>query len=193
LAFGSAGNSSGDPPPFAEDLSTLYLQENRMLIYLLRHAIAEPRGSAEYPNDDRPLTEAGIRKMTQEAKNLSRIIPPFDVILASPLSRAVETANIVAGALPAETSVQICRELLPGSSIKKLMAYLAKYKNLSNILLVGHEPDLGRLASNLLGSPVSILELKKGSIACIEVDCLPPSTAGRLLWLLTPGHVRALG
>jgi phosphohistidine phosphatase len=164
-----------------------------MLIYLLRHAIAVPRGSAAYPNDDRPLTEPGIQKITKEAKGLSCIIPPPDAILTSPLLRAAETANIVAQALSEEPKVRICRELLPGSSIKKLMAHLARHKNLSSILLVGHEPDLGRFASSLLGSTASILEFKKGSVACIEIDCLPPSTTGRLLWLLTPGQARALG
>jgi len=164
-----------------------------MLIYLLRHAIAVPRGSAEYPNDDRPLTDPGIQKMAEEAKSLSHILQPLDIILTSPLSRAAETANIVARALSAEPKVQICRELLPDSSIKKLMAHLARYNSLSSILLVGHEPDLGRFASNLLGAGVSILEFKKGSIACIEIDCLPPIATGRLLWLLTPRQARALG
>jgi phosphohistidine phosphatase len=131
--------------------------------------------------------------MAKEAKSLSRILQPLDIILTSPLSRAAETANIIASALPAEANVKRCRELLPGGSIKKLMAHLAEYNKLSRILLVGHEPDLGRFASNLLGAPVSILEFKKGSIACIEIDCLPPKTTGRLLWLLTPGQARALG
>jgi phosphohistidine phosphatase len=164
-----------------------------MLIYLLRHAIAVPRGSASYPNDDRPLTETGIRKMAQEAKSLSRIIPPPDAILASPLSRAADTAKIFTSALSVERKVQICHELLPGGSPKKLMAHLARHKNLSSLLLVGHEPGLGRFASNLLGAAAPILDFKKGSIACIEIDCLPPSTTGRLLWLLTPGQARALG
>ena len=164
-----------------------------MLIYLLRHGIAEPRGYAAYPNDDRPLTEIGIQKITKEAKSLARILPPLGIILTSPLSRAAETANIVARELLVEPKVQICQELLPGSSMKKLMANLASHENLSNIFLVGHEPDLGRFASSLLGATGSILDFKKGSIACIEIDCLPPNTTGRLLWLLTPGQARALG
>jgi phosphohistidine phosphatase len=164
-----------------------------MLIYLLRHGIAESRGSAEYPGDDRPLTESGIKKMTKEAKGLSGILQPIDLILASPLSRAAETANIIAGALAVERSVQICRELLPGGSVKRLMAHLCRYDKLSSILLVGHEPNLGSLSSSLLGAPIAILEFKKGSIACIEISGLPPSASGRLLWFLTPRQARALG
>lgn len=171
--------------------SNPYRQETRMRLYLLRHAVAVPRGSAGYPNDDRPLTEPGIHKITKEAKSLSRVLPPLDIILTSPLSRAAETASIIARALLMEQKVQICRELLPGSSMKKLMAHLTRHKNLSNLLLVGHEPDLGFFASSLLGATASILELKKGSIACIEIDGLPPHTTGRLLWLLTPRQARA--
>jgi phosphohistidine phosphatase len=139
------------------------------------------------------LTEAGIRKITKEAAGLSRILPPPDILLTSPLSRAAETANIVARTLLVERKVQICHELLPGSSLKKLIVYLTKYKNLPSMMLVGHEPDLGCFASHLLGSAASILDFKKGSMACIEIDCLPPHTAGRLLWLLTPKQIRALG
>jgi len=57
---------------------------------------------------------------------------------------------------------------------------------------VGHEPDLGYLASALLGSENSLLEFKKGALCAIEVSTLPPRAGGKLLWHLQPKHLRAI-
>ena len=122
-----------------------------MNVYILRHAAALQRGIKPFPNDDRPLTEEGLDKMSREARGIVRVVDDLDVILASPMERARDTALIVAKAFRAESKVQVCNELAPGSSLKHLMSYLAKYKKLRNILLVGHEPDLSYFASALLG------------------------------------------
>lgn len=163
-----------------------------MRIYLLRHAIAVDRGSAAYVDDDRPLTEEGKEKMSKAAKGLASLITDIDVILTSPLIRAQDTARIAARALRAEQKVQICNELSAGSSVKNLMSLMSTFRGLNNIMLVGHEPDLGFVASLLLGSENSIIEFKKGSLCCIEVSTLPPRSKGTLIWHLQPKHLRAL-
>jgi phosphohistidine phosphatase len=163
-----------------------------MRIYLLRHAIAVERGSAGYVDDDRPLTEEGTEKMSKAAKGLASLITDIDVILTSPLIRAHDTAKIAARALRAENKVQVCKELASASSVKNLMTYLARYRSLNSIMLVGHQPDLGFIASLLLGSESSIIEFKKGSLCCIEVSTLPPRSTGTLIWHLQPKHLRAL-
>ncbi len=162
-----------------------------MVVYILRHAIAEERGTAGYPNDDRPLTEDGKNKMSKAAKGISKIVGDVDVILTSPLIRAHDTAKIVARALGAEHKIEICKELTPGNSLKKLLSSLSKFKGLKSIMVVGHQPDLGYLASALLGSSESIVEFKKGAICAIEASTLPSQANGRLLWLLQPKHIRA--
>jgi phosphohistidine phosphatase len=124
---------------------------------------------------------------------MSALIPDIDVILTSPLVRAHDTARIAARALRAEQKVQICKELSAGSSVRNLMTYLAKFRGLNTMMLVGHQPDLGYIASLLLGSDSSIIEFKKGSLCCIEVSTLPPRSKGTLLWHLQPKHLRALG
>jgi phosphohistidine phosphatase len=163
-----------------------------MRVYLLRHAIAVDRGSAGVVDDDRPLTEEGKEKMSKAAKGMATLIPEIDVILTSPLIRAHDTAKIAARALRVEQKVQVCKELSAGGSIKNLMTYLSKYRSLNNMMLVGHQPDLGFIASMLLGSESSIIEFKKGSLCCIEVSTLPPRTKGTLIWHLQPKHLRAL-
>jgi phosphohistidine phosphatase len=163
-----------------------------MVVYILRHAIAVERETASYPNDDRPLTEEGKEKMSKAAKGIAKLVDDIDVILTSPLVRAHDTATIVARALDAEQKLELCKELAPGSSLKNLLSSLSKYKGLKSIMVVGHQPDLGYLASAFLGSNESIVEFKKGAFCAIEVSTLSPKGKGTLLWHLQPKQLRAL-
>jgi len=163
-----------------------------MIIYMLRHAIAIERGTPGYPNDDRPLTESGIEKMKKGAKGISRCIERPDVILTSPLRRALDTAKILAVELNAPGIVKMSDALLPAGSQKQLNDDMAKYKNAESLVLVGHSPDLERIAATLLGTPQRLLEFKKGGMCAIELDALPLKRPGRLLWLLTPKQLRAM-
>ncbi|HVN48848.1 MAG TPA: phosphohistidine phosphatase SixA [Bacteroidota bacterium] len=164
-----------------------------MLIYLLRHAVAVQKGEAAYPNDDRPLTEEGVEKMSKSAKGIARVVEEIDVILTSPLSRSAQSAKIAAKALGAESKLQVCRELTPGNSTKNLLSYLAKYKKLQSIMLVGHEQDISSLIVSLLGTTSTILHLKKGALCCIEVPTISSQRHGSLLWLLTSKQLRLIG
>jgi phosphohistidine phosphatase len=162
-----------------------------MIVYLLRHAIAVERGTAAYPNDDRPLTEDGKEKITKAAKGIARLVDNIDVIVTSPLLRAHDTAKIISRALGAEQKLETCKELLPGSSLKNLLSYLTKFKGLNSMMVVGHQPDLGYLASALLGSEETIVEFKKGALCAIEVPTLSPRAKGKLIWHLQPKQLRA--
>jgi phosphohistidine phosphatase len=163
-----------------------------MIVYLLRHGIAIERGTPGYPNDDRPLTEAGVEKMKKGAKGISRCIERPDVILTSPLKRALDTAKILASELNAAGIVKTTDALLPAGSQKQLNDDMAKHKNAEALVIVGHSPDLERIAAALLGTPLRLLEFKKGGICAIELDAVPLKRPGRLLWLLTPKQLRAM-
>ena len=163
-----------------------------MHLYLLRHAIAVPRGTPGFPNDDRPLTDEGVRKMTRAAAGLARVVGRIDVILTSPLSRALQTARIAAEALDREERVQLCDALLPAVPLRDVLAHLRGIPGASGVMLVGHEPMLGLLASSLLGSEESVIEFRKGAVCLIEVGSMPPDRPGVLRWHLQPKHLRAL-
>ena len=61
----------------------------------------------------------------------------------------------------------------------------------ANGALVGHEPDIGQLASKLLGMRRAI-EFRKGAVCRIDVDGLPPGGPGRLAWFATPRMLRRM-
>src|SRR5436309_4247704 len=76
-------------------------------LYLVRHGVAEQRGEAWPDDSKRPLTEQGISRLRKSARGLARIGVGFDVILTSPLVRARQTAEVVAGALDARPPIVI--------------------------------------------------------------------------------------
>lgn len=163
-----------------------------MQVYFLRHAIAVARGTPGYPNDDRPLTEEGIQKMTECAHGIREITEGFDVIISSPLIRALDTAKITAEATDYSKQIVTTEYLLPGSPQRNLLKFLTGYKHNQKILLVGHEPHLGYLASILIGTSESVIEFKKGGICRIDIDGMPPVKPGKLIYLLQPKELRAI-
>jgi phosphohistidine phosphatase len=163
-----------------------------MQLYILRHAIAVPRGTPGYPGDDRPLTEEGIAKMIEGAKGIKEIAGAFDLIVTSPLIRAYDTAKITAEVLRYENHIITTDYLLPGSPQRSLIKFLADYNHLEKILLVGHEPHLGYFASRLLGSDEMIVEFKKGGICRIDIEELPVEKPGKLIFSTQPKQLRLI-
>ncbi len=162
-------------------------------LYLVRHAIAVPRGTRTYPNDDRPLTPEGIAKMERASVGIASLVSDIDVILTSPLERAHHTAKIIAKAMRAEKKIKVVKELLPGSPQADLLSALASLGGKSRVMIIGHEPDLSRFASSLLGSPqTAIIEFKKGAMCRIDLSSIPPKRPGVLIYHLSPKHLRAL-
>jgi phosphohistidine phosphatase len=163
-----------------------------VLIYLVRHAIAEERGEA-WPDDRlRPLTEDGRAKMERQVRGLVEIGVTIDEILTSPLVRTRQTADILAHGLTGKPRVREFPPLEPGRRAKEVLAALADFSRRKSLALVGHEPGLGEAAASLLGLRGS-MEFKKGGVALIEAPILPPAPgSGALRWMLTPKILRRL-
>ena len=166
-----------------------------MDIYLLRHAIAAPLGEDNHFEDaERALTPAGSKKMRDASLGLKELSPGFDLVASSPLVRARETAEIVADVLKFKDRIQLWEELAPGAPIEGVLRKLQDLQDNASALLVGHQPDIGSLASTLIfGSHQISLGFKKGGLCRIEVTELPPQSRGNLLWMLPPKILRMIG
>ena len=167
-----------------------------MNLYLLRHAIAAAKDDPAFESDnERPLTKKGIKKFRKAARGIERLGVSFDAILSSPLVRARQTADIVAEILGQESIVNEIPALAPDTSPEQLLSELSRLEGKEHLMLVGHEPFLGKLAGFLLtrqsDSDVRI-PLKKGGICRIEIDAVPPTQAGTMHWLLTPKQLRLI-
>ena len=75
------------------------LKQNEILISTIRHGLTElNRSKRTGGRTDAPLIEAGRAQATEAHETFAGT--PFDVAYASSLSRAIETAKIVAGVVP---------------------------------------------------------------------------------------------
>ncbi len=164
-----------------------------MELYFIRHAIAVDRMDPNVKSDEeRWLTEEGIKKMEKAAKGFHRIVDRLDLIYTSPYVRARETAEIVAKEFK-KTKMETIEDLAPGVHFDMIAERAGKHALESSLAFVGHEPDMSSLASILLtGTARSGFEMKKGAICCISVEEKPDRGNGILQWLLQPKILRKL-
>lgn len=164
-----------------------------MDICLMRHGIAADLGGKIKSDAERPLTSEGIAAIEEEARGIRKLDLQFDAILTSPLVRARQTAEIVAEFLHAEDRLEICDALGIPASMPGVIKRLRDYEMTSGVLLVGHQPDIGRLAGHLIGQDKLWLPFKKGGVCRVEVERLHPNPYGEIRWFLTPKQVKLIG
>ncbi|HET9833125.1 MAG TPA: phosphohistidine phosphatase SixA [Vicinamibacterales bacterium] len=158
-------------------------------LYLIRHGIAEERGDAWPDDSKRPLTEEGMSRLRKSARALARLGVSFEVVLTSPLVRTQQTAEIVASAFSPKPAIVSVDALAPEGSPSAVIAELEKHAKRTRIAIVGHEPGIGDLAAKLVGMRAE-MEFKKGAIARIDVESVPPKTPGMLRWFVPPRFLR---
>ena len=161
---------------------------------LLRHGIAVERDEWKGPDADRPLTERGAKRVAQVAAGLNRLKLQPTHVWSSPLIRAIETAKIVHRSLRVRSVVNIVDELLPDMPPDRLLSVLHDLSPESCLLCVGHEPQLGMVASLLLaGKPTMAFPFKKAGACLIELAVPPKPGRSILRWWLTPSQLRDIG
>lgn len=165
-----------------------------MEVILIRHAKAGDRDPNTWPNDDnRPLTSDGVDEQHQAATVMKKMGIRFDFLLTSPMLRARQSAEAVAEAYRWPEEPQLTEALGHGYSVAAVVRLLAKFPPDSRVALVGHEPDLSRLAAALISSGGSTrIGLKKSGVVGIEFEGAAEAGAGTLVYQLKPGHLRKL-
>ncbi|MGZ3660497.1 MAG: phosphohistidine phosphatase SixA [Bdellovibrionota bacterium] len=154
-----------------------------MLIYLVRHGIAEDPTTAS-SDAERRLTEEGREKTERVAKAFHKRVSKVDLIFHSPYLRALETAQIFSAEFP-RAKMQAAKGLTPHDEAKSALPLLNGFGSEESVMIVGHEPHLSTLASLLLtGKSSPILEFKKAGVAGIESH--GALQGSRLCFLLTP-------
>ena len=156
-----------------------------MEIYILRHGIAETAGRG-MSDADRALVPEGKKKMRAVLRIAREVGVAPDIILSSPYRRAVETVELAAEALGYDGEIVRTDALLPNRSPHDAWEEIRTHRSEKQVLLSGHEPQLGYLAALLLGAPSMLIDLKKGSLLRIDVDNPSPQPQGVLRWYLTP-------
>ncbi|MEJ7609098.1 MAG: histidine phosphatase family protein [Bryobacteraceae bacterium] len=157
---------------------------NPMQIYLLRHGIAEDNAPGGR-DADRALTDEGRRKLREVLALAKRDLHP-GLIVTSPYLRAVQTAEIAIDAFGYREQLLRTDALIPSSDPEAVWDEIRVHQDVQQLLLVGHEPLFGRMASFLLNAPTLLIEVKKASILRIDVPEFGIKTRGVLKWMLVP-------
>ncbi len=156
-----------------------------MKLYIIRHAYAGENGDPQWPDDtQRPLTPEGRKHFRRMVKKLSKRGFEPKVLATSPLVRCHQTADIICERNGNESSLTVLDAMGPGVSLSDVLPWLEHHTEIEELGLVGHAPDVNRLASDLIGG--GNFNFSKGAIACIEFEEAVRPGAGVLRWLAVP-------
>jgi phosphohistidine phosphatase len=125
-----------------------------MDLILWRHCEAEPGE----PDMGRRLTSKGVKQAERMAEWLERHLPDSCRILVSPADRAVQTAQAL------QRKSRIVPELGPGASVSAALAAANWPDSREPVMLVGHQPTLGMIASFLLSGEEAYWSVRKGAV-----------------------------
>lgn len=152
-----------------------------MRVYLVRHGKASR--DPQYVRDaDRPLTDRGRADVERIARQIALTNEQIEQIRHSGLLRAEQTAAILAEHIRPPAGSTGVQGLLFDDPVDTLARELTMEP--APVMLVGHNPFMERLASQLLtGSPGHVpLWFTTSGVACFEHT----NGAWSLRWMLTP-------
>ena len=155
-----------------------------MNIYLIRHGEAEST-SIEKPHEERSLTTEGIEILKTSIGNWKNFISKIDIILTSPLKRTMQTALIIQNIYKPEFDIieEIC--LLNGGLTEDLIS-IARSLNMSDVAMVGHQPDIGNHLVSMIGSGSANFRIQPASLAKISFSEKPRIGTGVCEFFLPP-------
>jgi phosphohistidine phosphatase len=138
---------------------------------MLRHAEA----ADGMPDDERPLTDRGIRQAQAAGRALARLGARLDTCLTSPKLRALQTAQLACEPLGVQPVVEPALSGEP-FDIHELLAGQG-----DDVLLVGHDPSFTLTLHDLTGAQS---RLRKGGLAGVA--------KGELVVLMRPAELAAI-
>ncbi len=155
-----------------------------MNLYLIRHSIAE-NISLDKKDFDRELTSEGKSVIAKTSQAWKNYIDQLDIVLSSPLTRAVQTAEIISSNLQTNQNLIKDNNLGTGSRTSDLIELLNSLEY-ENVAVVGHQPDLSIHVNNFCGTGSFNLVFPPAALAKIEFDNSIKYGKGRLVYFIPP-------
>ena len=146
-----------------------------MKLFLLRHGDAE----AGLPDSGRRLSAMGAEQVVNTADKHRIHCADVQILLSSPLQRALETADLFQAHALMACSRQTVDYLLPTTHIKTVAQNLQSI-NYSCLLMVGHLPMLENLICYLTGDTGA--RMATASMASLSMD-FPMQGLATLDWI----------
>lgn len=155
-----------------------------MQILLLRHGIAQD-AHAGLSDAERALTPEGRKKLRQVLQTAAKAGVAPSLMLSSPLTRALQTAEIAKRNLAYKGEILQTRILAPGGAVEQVWEEIRIHRDQPALLLTGHNPQFEHLAGYLLEYPNLKIDFKKGALMRIDVEAFGAVPRGVLCWILT--------
>ena len=153
-----------------------------MLIHLIQHGACLPKEL----DPNQPLSPVG-REQVEKSAHAARILGlRFELVIASPKIRSLQTAEIMADytgyPLSGIEVTEAAKAMAPASTT---IDFMQEYDGLDSILIAGHLPSLGLIASQIL-THNSDLEIHIENSGIMQLEVASPKSKGVLNWYLTP-------
>lgn len=156
-----------------------------MRLYLIRHADATENINGSAPHDDlRCISSAGRIVAGKFFASVKTSLHDMQLILTSPLIRAVQTAEILSSSIGFTGNILLKDELRNEWSIAETLALINSHAGSDHVALVGHEPKSGILLRSICGDATHPQSLAKCGVAIVDFDT--SIQTGRLLAYLDP-------
>ncbi len=154
-------------------------------LVFLRHGAALSVQESGASNDrGRRLAPEGKAQAELSARRLEAAGFSPEIIISSPYSRALETADIAAGRFPSAKRVSVEDLASPPSLTGVLQAIESAAGAAPSVLVVGHQPTLGALTAVLLKAPAP--PLSTGSFAYLKLPLGLAGDSAELVEFFTP-------
>jgi phosphohistidine phosphatase len=168
-----------------------------MNLYLMRHADAGVPRENPVLDAKRGLIKEGKQQCMLMAGVLTGLKVQIDVIIASPLKRARQSAQFVGTEIAFDSPVLTSPALAPDGDYASFQQLIAQYSDREGVLVVGHNPNLHQFIARLISgngngnghtTPGGTIRLRKGAIARIDLAKRP----AQLQWLIDPRLARII-
>lgn len=155
-----------------------------MIVYFLRHASANQHKILPKKDDKRPIDQVGEQQCHDVGRALVALGVKVDAVISSPLTRAVQTAELAVRELGYKDRIVISDAMRPEASYDQFHDLLVHYANKDAIMVVGHNPSITEFLLHLMtgNEPSDCVDFKKGAVAKVDVQ----GEKGVLKWLFTP-------
>lgn len=156
-----------------------------MRVFLVRHGDADAEIPDGLDDEARALTARARLSLPGHFQSVSALIGTPDVMVMSPLVRAVQTATILAQVVGYEGPMRSTRMLFPDGPVGALETLLAEHDGKS-VALIGHQPSMGAAAAHFLGMSSFPKPVTPGTVIGIERP--EGGGVGRLFLYAAPGQ-----
>lgn len=154
-----------------------------MILTLLRHGKSAERDAWSGDDRDRPLTREGAAQVRSMLKAMAGTVQAEE-LWTSPWKRARQTAELAAELW----DLPLTEQSWLAGGVCETPDWCRYLRTGGDVVLVGHEPDLGQLLGHLLGGRP--MPIKKGGMAIL--DGLPRPAQMELRLLVAPRHALAI-